>query len=1183
MPTLINETYLDILKSNNIDPSSIDRDKMSEKQLKMAERSNALASSAFTEGVDVLKRAMKSMVPTFLMGKGLHDQLTTILDSVSNQSDLLDYSKTQLELMKQMKKAQKQGDDSLQETIQNQMDALERLQKFRSGPERKLYEDVLNRKSVDSDQAHAVVESAKAVATDLKAVAPIAHVDSSKVVNQMTDRITDRRLGKNYRSTIAGETVGFLRQSRQLKENPQLKDIEKLLSHNSDISEKEYAQIATMLKGYEKVAFQRQSVDADIAGAIKTLKNGNLNERKDAMQGVIKQLSAIPQFAAQVVAMQKAFRADGKLNAHTSKKVANILQKVQADTTDEKIVFNLKELNEKFDESLLDHSDVETGLQKNKLSDRFVRNPGIVAAGKGVASTAISGLLNALGLGNFDAALGLSDGIVGGLGAAGSAILAGRAARKGAARGAAGTAEGAARGGSRLGRAAKGVGRFATGRVGKMAAFVGAGAGAIGSLVGLRRGRDRTDDNIDAVLDTATGEVRPRNSSSNPHTTVPSSSRTSAPSAGEPHVPSARPKPATRAGKLASRGVGLARAGGKVARMAGRGMLSGASKLLGPIGIAAMAAYDGFDGWNNASDIAGLKPGQEATFGQKSQAALSSIASGLSFGLIDTKDIYAGLDKVTNVLGPASKFVTDTVAGGLDKASKYMEGFTNDMMTGLSKGWDTVTTWGTEGWKSVQDLASGTLDSVTKLGTNMLDTAKDYLGEGGLKGAIFGPTGIAIGAAIDFFSNPNRIADMVQKAKDLATRINPMNWFDKEQSVSSPAEDFSASPNIKGQAIPVLPQPGTLDQSVSYQGSGSGPLKGQATLATRNFNPGNIRASDKNQWVGEVGQEGGFEKFDTVVHGARAWFKLARKHVSAEGMTLKQLVNKLTPPNENDTSGYVTAVSKETGIDPNQKLDPNDQPTMMAIAKAVFRQEGYQGQISDIEMLDAWNGTENNQKYSKDMKNKVDAAISTSMTVPKVDTNGKIVTPLAIGKAGPATDVPVKGAAAPTPPFIPGITPLPANTVSTPAANQSMSATKGVTGPVPITQSKPTDPAIVLDPLVSKGVLTEPAQRLSMIKPVESSAPLVTGEFKSLSAANNSLQDVGSARSSLNESKSQLQTAQTAALIQTQDRTTNAVKEQPAPQVVQSGGGGSNSGNGTTKAAKNIDDIMVMMVNNSSF
>ncbi|WYW02717.1 endolysin [Pseudomonas phage vB_PpuM-Peetri] len=1173
MPTLINESYLDILRSNNIDPASIDRDKMAEKQLRMAERSNALASNAFTEGVDVLKRAMKSMVPTFLMGKGLHDQLTTILDSVSNQSDLLDYSKTQLELMKQMKKAQKQGDESLQETIQNQLNALDRLQKFRSGPERKLYEDVLNRKSVDSDQAHAVVESAKAVATDLKAVAPIAHVDSSKVVNQMTDRITDRRLGKNYRSTIAGETVGFLRQSRQLKDNPQLKDIEKLLSHNSDISEKEYAQIATMLKGYEKVAFQRQSVDADLAGAIKTLKSGNLNERKDAMQGVIKQLSAIPQFAAQVVAMQKAFRADGKLNAHTSKKVSNILQRIQADTTDEKIVFNLKELNEKFDESLLDHSDVETGLQKNKLSDRFVRNPGIVAAGKGAASTAISGILNALGLGNFDAALGLSDGIVGGLGAAGSAILTGRAARRGAERGAAGTAEGAARGGSRLGRAAKGVGRFATGRVGKMAALVGAGAGAIGGLVGLRRGA-RSEES-DAVLDTVTGEVSPRNPAT-PHTP-------SGPTAGDV-TPPARPRPATRAGKLASRAGGLAKSGGKVALRAGRGLISGAGKLLGPIGIAAMAAYDGFDGWNNASDIAGLKPGQDATFGQKSQAALSSIASGLTFGLIDTKDIYAGLDKITDVLGPASKFVTDTVSAGLDKASKYMEGFTQDMMGGLNKGWETVESWGTKGWKSVQDLASGTLDSVTKLGTEMLDTAHNYLGENGLKGAIFGPAGAAVGAAIDFFSNPNRIADLVSKAKDLATRINPMTWFDsKEEKVSSSSTDISASPNIKGQAIPVLPQPGTLDQSVSYQGSGSGPLKGQATLATRNFNPGNIRASDKNQWVGEVGQEGGFEKFDTVVHGARAWFKLARKHVGAEGMTLKQLVNKLTPPNENDTSGYVTAVSKETGIDPNQKLDPNDQKTMMAIAKAVFRQEGYQGQISDIEMLDAWNGTENTQKYSKDMKNKVDAAISTSMTVPKVDTNGKIVTPMAIGKPGPATDVPAKGTAAPTPPFIPGITPLPANTVATPAANQSMMSAKGITSPVPIIQSKPADSSATPDTTVTKGTLTEPAQRLSMIKPVDAAPAPVKGALKSIDAANGTLQDVGSARSSVNESRTQLQTAQTAALIQTQDRTTSAVKEQPAPQVIQSGGGGTNSGNGTSKAAKNIDDIMVMMVNNSAF
>lgn len=154
----------------------------------------------------------------------------------------------------------------------------------------------------------------------------------------------------------------------------------------------------------------------------------------------------------------------------------------------------------------------------------------------------------------------------------------------------------------------------------------------------------------------------------------------------------------------------------------------------------------------------------------------------------------------------------------------------------------------------------------------------------------------------------------------------------------------------------VLDQHSTF-QTVQTMGAGSGdsaPSGSSGTLATRNNNPLNIRFS-ANQWNGKSGDNGsGFEQFDTADHGFRAGLKLMRNHVNNGADTLGALINKWAPPSENDTAQYAQSVSKQTGIPVDAKLNPNDPQQMTAIAKAMAKQEGYQGQVSDSQLQRAW-------------------------------------------------------------------------------------------------------------------------------------------------------------------------------------------------------------------------------------
>lgn len=123
-------------------------------------------------------------------------------------------------------------------------------------------------------------------------------------------------------------------------------------------------------------------------------------------------------------------------------------------------------------------------------------------------------------------------------------------------------------------------------------------------------------------------------------------------------------KSATRlAAKVGGRGLAKTVAGGI-------GTAAKFSRFAGPVGLAitaGMAAMDASKGWANAGEIAGLKPGQKASTGQKFGAAASSVLSGLSFGLVDAKSIYG-----------AGKSVKNALFGGKDKITgEEKKGFLN--------------------------------------------------------------------------------------------------------------------------------------------------------------------------------------------------------------------------------------------------------------------------------------------------------------------------------------------------------------------------------------------------------------------------------------------------------------------------------------------------------------------------
>lgn len=145
-------------------------------------------------------------------------------------------------------------------------------------------------------------------------------------------------------------------------------------------------------------------------------------------------------------------------------------------------------------------------------------------------------------------------------------------------------------------------------------------------------------------------------------------------------------------------------------------------------------------------------------------------------------------------------------------------------------------------------------------------------------------------------------------------------------------------------AVPTSqPQVGPRVLTPGESASPAGSRRRVGTRATRNNNPGNVKASSwTKQQPGYVGQDsGGFAIFDSVENGAKAQQALLRNYGRQGRNTIATIVPKWAPASDNNNvQAYVSAVSRATGIDPNKPLTDADIPAVQA---AMAKHEGFGG------------------------------------------------------------------------------------------------------------------------------------------------------------------------------------------------------------------------------------------------
>jgi len=116
----------------------------------------------------------------------------------------------------------------------------------------------------------------------------------------------------------------------------------------------------------------------------------------------------------------------------------------------------------------------------------------------------------------------------------------------------------------------------------------------------------------------------------------------------------------------------------------------------------------------------------------------------------------------------------------------------------------------------------------------------------------------------------------------------------------------------------------------------------------RNNNPGNIRDTKGDTWEGQAGTDGAFAIFSAPEFGLRALAKLLNNYERLHGInTVKGIISRYAPSNENNTAAYIASVSAALGIDPETtfSIEARLPELMQAIIKHENGQQPYSGEL----------------------------------------------------------------------------------------------------------------------------------------------------------------------------------------------------------------------------------------------
>ncbi len=118
----------------------------------------------------------------------------------------------------------------------------------------------------------------------------------------------------------------------------------------------------------------------------------------------------------------------------------------------------------------------------------------------------------------------------------------------------------------------------------------------------------------------------------------------------------------------------------------------------------------------------------------------------------------------------------------------------------------------------------------------------------------------------------------------------------------------------------------------------------------RNNNPGNIRRNSDVFQGEKTSSDKEFKQFKSMAYGYRAIFKILSNYYRNYKLdTIRKMISRWAPENENNTNAYIKAVSDYAGIPADDPININDREQMIRIVAGMSKGEnGREADMSDV-------------------------------------------------------------------------------------------------------------------------------------------------------------------------------------------------------------------------------------------
>ena len=140
-------------------------------------------------------------------------------------------------------------------------------------------------------------------------------------------------------------------------------------------------------------------------------------------------------------------------------------------------------------------------------------------------------------------------------------------------------------------------------------------------------------------------------------------------------------------------------------------------------------------------------------------------------------------------------------------------------------------------------------------------------------------------------------------------------------------------------------------QGENYMGPTVANKKG-SSVAERHNNPGNlVFAGQRGATVGETVAGHTFAKFQSTEEGVAALYRQLQLFQKRGIDTISEVMEVYAPRKTNNTGAYIKALSKTTGLDPNQQLNFGDPATAAAMIRGISQHEAGKSYLNDQQIL----------------------------------------------------------------------------------------------------------------------------------------------------------------------------------------------------------------------------------------